>query len=69
MAGAVMVDGKRVVWAGSLPEGTSVEKAELIALTQAFWMAEGSPSTFTPIAGMLLLPPTSKVPSIDKEGC
>jgi hypothetical protein len=69
MAGAAVVDGKRVVWADSLPEGTSAQKAELIALTQALRMAEGSPSTFTPIAGMLLLQPTSTVLSIDKEGC
>jgi hypothetical protein len=41
MAGAAVVDGKRVMWAGSLPEGTSAQKAELIALTQALWMAEG----------------------------
>ena len=41
MAGAAVVDGKRVVWAGSLPEGTSAQKAELIALTQALRMAEG----------------------------
>ena len=69
MAGAAVVDGKRVVWADSLPEGTSAQKAELIALTQALRMAEGSPSTFTPIGGMLLLQSTSTVPSIDKEGC
>ena len=41
MAGAAVVDGKRVVWAGSLPEGTSAQKAELIALTKALQMAEG----------------------------
>jgi hypothetical protein len=38
MAGVAVVDGKRVVWAGNLPEGTSAQKAELIALTK---MAEG----------------------------
>jgi ribonuclease HI len=41
MAGAVVVNGKRLVWAGSLPEGTSAQKAELIALIQALQMAEG----------------------------
>ena len=41
MAGAAVVDGKRDVWAGSLQEGKSAQKAELIALTQALRMAEG----------------------------
>jgi ribonuclease HI len=41
MAGVAVVDGKRVVWAGNLPEGTSAQKAELIALTKALQMAEG----------------------------
>ena len=41
MAGAAVVDGKYVVWASSLPEGTLAQEAELIALTQALWMAEG----------------------------
>ncbi|XP_062951486.1 uncharacterized protein LOC134376867 [Cynocephalus volans] len=40
-AGAAIVDGKRTVWASSLPEGTSAQKAELIALTQALRLAEG----------------------------
>lgn len=31
-AGAAVVDGKQVVWASSLPEGTSAQKAELLAL-------------------------------------
>jgi hypothetical protein len=35
MAGDAVVDGKRDVWAGSLQEGKSAQKAELIALTQA----------------------------------
>ena len=35
MAGAAVVDGKRDVRAGSLKEGKSAQKAELIALTQA----------------------------------
>jgi hypothetical protein len=47
----------------------STKKAELFALTQALWMAEGNPSTFTLIAEMLLLQPMSSVPSIDKDGC
>jgi ribonuclease HI len=41
MAGAAVVDGKRDVWAGSLPEVMSAKKAELITLTQALQMAEG----------------------------
>ena len=41
MAGVAVVDGKRIVWAGNLPEGTSAQKAELIALTKALQMAEG----------------------------
>nr|WHP37833.1 pol protein [Gammaretrovirus sp.] len=40
-AGAAIVDGKRTVWASSLPEGTSAQKAELVALTQALRLAEG----------------------------
>ena len=40
-AGAAVVDGKSVIWASSLPEGTSAQKAELIALTQALRLAEG----------------------------
>lgn len=35
MAGAAVVDDKRIVWADSLPEGTSAQKVELIAQTQA----------------------------------
>lgn len=40
-AGAAVVDGKQVIWAGSLPEGTSAQRAELLALTQALRLAEG----------------------------
>ncbi|MEJ1272722.1 hypothetical protein NN561_003575 [Cricetulus griseus] len=40
-AGAAVVDGKQVIWASSLPEGTSAQKAELLALTQALHLAEG----------------------------
>lgn len=36
-----MVDGKRVIWASSLPEGTSAQKAELHALTKALKLAKG----------------------------
>ncbi|ERE84678.1 Pol polyprotein [Cricetulus griseus] len=39
-AGAAVVDGKQVIWASSLPEGTSAQKAELVALIQALRMAE-----------------------------
>ena len=41
MAGVVVVHGKRVMWAGSLPEGMSAQKAEFITLTQTLQMAEG----------------------------
>ena len=41
MVGEAVVDSKHVVWASSLPEGTLAQEAELIALTQALWMAEG----------------------------
>lgn len=34
-AGAAVVDGERVIWAQALPEGTSAQRAELIALTKA----------------------------------
>lgn len=40
-AGVAIVDGKKVVWASRLPEGTSAQRAELIALTQALRLAEG----------------------------
>lgn len=42
MAGAAVVDGKRTVWASSLPEGTSAQRAELIELTQALRLASGN---------------------------
>nr|AEF12610.1 pol protein [Porcine endogenous retrovirus B] len=41
MAGAAVVDGTHTIWASSLPEGTSAQKAELMALTQALRLAEG----------------------------
>ncbi|XP_032762995.1 uncharacterized protein LOC116904191 [Rattus rattus] len=41
MAGAAVVDGKKTIWASKLPEGTSAQKAELIALIQALRLAEG----------------------------
>lgn len=40
-AGAAVVDTKAVVWASSLPAGTSAQKAELLALTQALCLARG----------------------------
>lgn len=42
VAGAAVVDQDRTIWASSLPEGTSAQKAELIALTQALRLAGGS---------------------------
>ncbi|XP_073067775.1 uncharacterized protein [Manis javanica] len=41
MAGAAVVDDDRIVWASGLPTGTSAQRAELVALTQALRMAEG----------------------------
>lgn len=41
VAGAAVVDDEQVIWASSLPEGTSAQKAELLALTQALQLAEG----------------------------
>ena len=35
-----MVNGKQTIWASSLPEGTTAQRAELIALTQALQLAE-----------------------------
>jgi ribonuclease HI len=32
---------KQVIWASRLPEGTSAQKAELLMLTKALWLAEG----------------------------
>ena len=40
-AGAAVVDGKQVIWASRLPEGMLAQKAELVSLIQALWMAEG----------------------------
>jgi ribonuclease HI len=40
-AGAAVVDGKQVIWASSLPEGTSAQKAKLVALIQSLRMAKG----------------------------
>nr|XP_051687518.1 uncharacterized protein LOC127487098 [Oryctolagus cuniculus] len=39
-AGAAVVDGETVIWASALPPGTSAQKAELVALTQALRAAE-----------------------------
>ncbi|KAK1346142.1 hypothetical protein QTO34_008611 [Cnephaeus nilssonii] len=41
VAGAAVVDNEQIIWASSLPEGTSAQKAELLALTQALRLAEG----------------------------
>jgi ribonuclease HI len=38
--GAAVVDRKQVIWASSLPEGTSAQKAEFVALIQALRMAK-----------------------------
>ena len=61
---------QQVVWASSLPEGTSAQKAELIALTQTLQRLKDDPSTSTPIqrTPMLLLQLISMVPYIDKGG-
>ena len=40
-AGAAVVDGHHIIWAQSLPPGTSAQKAELIALTKALELSEG----------------------------
>jgi ribonuclease HI len=40
-AGAAVVDRKQVIWASSLPEGMSAQKAKLVALIQALRMAKG----------------------------
>ncbi|CAD7676241.1 unnamed protein product [Nyctereutes procyonoides] len=39
-AGAAVVDGKAVIWASALEPGTSAQRAELIALTQALRKAK-----------------------------
>ena len=36
-----MTTETEVIWAEALPAGTSAQRAELTALTQALWMAEG----------------------------
>ncbi|XP_038956440.2 protein NYNRIN-like [Rattus norvegicus] len=40
-AGAAITTEDEVIWASALPAGTSAQRAELIALTQALKMAEG----------------------------
>ena len=40
-AGAAVTTETEVIWARALPAGTSAQRAELIALTQALKMAEG----------------------------
>ncbi|XP_063138877.1 uncharacterized protein LOC134485788 [Rattus norvegicus] len=40
-AGAAVTTEDKVIWASTLPVGTSAQRAELIALTQALKMAEG----------------------------
>ncbi|XP_036032463.1 ribonuclease H1-like [Onychomys torridus] len=40
-AGAAVVDGTTVIWASALEPGTSAQRAELIALTQALTKAQG----------------------------
>lgn len=40
-AGESVVNGKQTIWASSLPEGTTAQRAELIALTQALRVADG----------------------------
>ncbi|XP_073075561.1 uncharacterized protein [Manis javanica] len=54
MAGAAVVDDDRVVWASGLPTGTSAQRAELIALTQALRMAEVNVSKNQAISGKRL---------------
>ncbi|XP_076401036.1 uncharacterized protein LOC143267367 [Peromyscus maniculatus bairdii] len=44
-AGAAITTESEVVWASSLPPGTSAQRTELIALTQALRMAEGKKLT------------------------
>ena len=36
-----MVDGHQVIWIQALPEDTSAQKAELIALTEALELGKG----------------------------
>lgn len=44
-AGAAVVNKDKVIWSAGLPEGTSAQKAELIALTKALELAEGKKAT------------------------
>nr|XP_036858855.1 uncharacterized protein LOC118969204 [Manis javanica] len=54
MAGAAVVNDDRIVWASGLPTGTSAQRAELIALTQALRMAEVNVSKNQAISGKRL---------------
>lgn len=40
VTGAAMVDQEQTIWASILSDGTSAQRAELIALTQALWLVE-----------------------------
>ncbi|KAM4839798.1 ribonuclease H-like [Urocitellus parryii] len=44
-AGAAVVSKTNVIWSSGLPEGTSAQKAELIALTKALELASGKRAT------------------------
>ena len=46
-AGAAVVNGKQTIWASSLPEGTTAQRAELITLTQALRLAEENINIYT----------------------
>lgn len=67
MAGAAVVDGTHTVWASSMLEGTSAQKAELVALMQAW--PKGSPSISTRTAGMLLRLHVCMGLPINRGGC
>ncbi|XP_005400874.1 PREDICTED: uncharacterized protein LOC102014886 [Chinchilla lanigera] len=44
-AGAAVMDKSKVIWSSGLPEGTSAQRAELIALAKALELAEGRRAT------------------------
>ncbi|KAL6083104.1 hypothetical protein STEG23_004262, partial [Scotinomys teguina] len=68
-AGATVTTETEVIWASALPPGTSAQRAELIALTQALRLAEGKRLTVYTDSRMRSPPLTYTEKYIGGEGC
>lgn len=64
-----MVDRQQIVWAQALPEGTSAQKAELIALTKALELGEGKKININTDTGLPSPQHMFMVPSTSSEDC